>query len=480
MEDTRQFIRIRGARQHNLKSINLSLPRDRLIVITGLSGSGKSTLAFDTIYAEGQRRYVESLSAYARQFLEMVEKPDVETIEGLTPTIAIEQRTGSANPRSTVATTTEIYDYLRVLYARVGEPHCPVCDRKIETQSAEQIVDAVMALPEGTRFSLLAPLVRGRKGEHRDVLAAARRQGFVRLRVDGMIIDAREVDALPKTRRHDIEAVVDRLVMKTGIRSRLTDSVETALKAGEGLAIVSIEREGGGTEDRLFSELYACPEHGISLGELSPRVFSFNSPYGACPECDGLGTRMKVDPDLLVGDGSLSVEEGIIASVRKIGYAYAMWYGGRIRRFLRATGCDPTTPFEKLPSDVRKALLRGCTKKQEEEWGFSWSGILTELEERFHRTDNDVLKARIHGYMASLPCPSCGGARLRKEALAVRIAGKNISQVTAMTVGEAVEFFGRLELGGEKGRIAAPLLKEIRDRLTFLRDVGLALSLIHI
>ena len=469
---------VRGARQHNLKNITVEIPRNSLTVVTGLSGSGKSSLAFDTIYAEGQRRYVESLSAYARQFLEMMEKPDVESIEGLTPTIAIEQRTGSSNPRSTVATTTEIYDYLRVLFARIGTPHCHVCGRVIESQSAEKIVDRILALPENTRLNVLAPLVRGMKGEHREIFAAARREGFARLRVDGKIVDAREVEALPKTYKHTIEAVVDRVVVKPSLRARLTDSVELALKVGEGLVIASQQDENGSgkngaAKDMLFSEKYACPLHGSGLEELSPRVFSFNSPYGACPACAGLGTKMEIDVDLLVPDKKASVEEGVINSLWRLGHAYAIWYGRAVRRFCRCAGVNTSTPVEQMPKDVFKALLYGCTPKQEREWGVNWKGLAVALTERFHETENENVKTRIHELMSDLGCPECRGARLRPEVLAVRVGEKNIREITTLTISDALKFFSELPLSGEKALIAAPVLKEVRERLGFLDDVGL-------
>jgi excinuclease ABC subunit A len=500
-------IRVRGAREHNLKNVSVDIPREKLVVITGLSGSGKSTLAFDTIYAEGQRRYVESLSAYARQFLEMMEKPDVEAIEGLTPTIAIEQRTGASNPRSTVATTTEIYDYLRVLFARIGTPHCHVCGRPIESQSAEKIVDRILELPEGTRVNLLAPLVRGMKGEHRDIFAAARREGFARLRVDGKLVDAREMESVPKTFKHDIEAVVDRIVVKPGARTRLTDSVELALKVGEGLILANlpdepsvslapagrgtkgegaaslapvgrgIKGEGGAEQsgkDLLFSEKYACPLHGSALEELTPRIFSFNSPYGACPTCAGLGTKMEVDEDLLVPDRKMSLEEGLIQQLWRLGHAYAIWYGRAIRRFCRHAGVMTHTPIEQVPREVFKALLYGTTPKQSREWHIDWDGLAVSLTERFHATENENIKARIHELMSDLGCPDCKGARLRPEVLAVRIAEKNIREVVGMTIDAALRFVATLPLAGEKAIIAAPILKEVRDRLGFLNDVGLA------
>jgi excinuclease ABC subunit A len=493
-------IRIRGAREHNLKNISVDIPRGKLVVLTGLSGSGKSSLAFDTIYAEGQRRYVESLSAYARQFLEMMEKPDVESIEGLTPTIAIEQRSGSSNPRSTVATTTEVYDYLRVLYARVGTPHCHVCDRPIESQSAEKIVERVLTMPEGTRINLLAPLVRGMKGEHRDILASARREGFARVRVNGKLIDAREIEALPKTFKHHIEAVVDRIVVKPAVRARLTDSVELALKVGEGLVIASIVTEGesdggetgatqkksSGKSDRrkpanaspaandiLFSEKYACPEHGSGLEELSPRIFSFNSPYGACPTCAGLGTKMEVDIDLLIPDKKASLEDGLIQPLWRLGHAYAIWYGRAIRRFCRSAGVSMTSTVEQMPKDVFKALLYGVTPKQATAWNVNWKGLAVSLTERFHATENENVKTRIHDLMSDLGCPDCKGARLRPEVLAVRVGGKSISQLAGMTIEQAQHFIATLPVFGEKAFIAEPILKEVRERLGFLNDVGL-------
>jgi excinuclease ABC subunit A len=503
-------IRVRGAREHNLKNINVDIPRDKLVVMTGLSGSGKSSLAFDTIYAEGQRRYVESLSAYARQFLEMMEKPEVESIEGLTPTIAIEQRSGSSNPRSTVATTTEIYDYLRVLFARVGTPHCHVCNRPIESQSAEKIVDRIMAMPDGTRINLLAPLVRGMKGEHRDIFASARREGFARVRVNGKILDAREIDALPKTFKHNIEAVVDRVVVKPNLRSRLTDSVELALKVGEGLVIANIVDEGSSDDsvrdappdekarkserksqrrkaaveaeslngghapgDHLFSEKYACPVHGSGLEELSPRIFSFNSPYGACATCAGLGTKMEVDVDLLIPDKKTSIEDGLIQPLWRLGHSYAIWYGRAIRRFCRCAGVPTHTRIEQIPKDVFKALLYGVTPNQATDWNVNWKGLANSLTERFHATENENVKSRIHDLMSDLGCPDCKGARLRPEVLAVRVGGKNIREIVRMTIERAQEFITTLPVTGEKAIISEPIIKEVRERLGFLNDVGL-------
>jgi len=470
--DTAQAIRIRGAREHNLKNIDLDIPRDKLVVITGLSGSGKSTLAFDTIYAEGQRRYVESLSAYARQFLEMLQKPDADSIEGLTPTIAIEQRRASANPRSTVATTTEIYDYLRVLFARVGTPHCPKCKRPISGQTAEQIVDHLMALPSGTRVMLLAPLVRGKKGEHRDVLANARREGFTRLRVDGEIADARELQTLAKNFKHTIEIVVDRIAIHPDhIRTRLTDSVELALKAGDGLLIAAVQEDGGAYKDQLFSERFACPKHGVGLEELSPRVFSFNSPYGACSTCAGLGTRLEVDVDLLVPDKTISLEDSLIKGLYRLGYNYGIRYSRAVRRFCRSANIPTSTKVQDLPKGVMKAILHGSRGTGSLP---AFRGLVPSLNERFLNTESDFIKQRIHNFMTDLPCPDCKGARLRPEVLGVRIGKLNIREVTTLTIEKAIDFFKRLPLKGEKLRIAAPILKEIGERLGFLADVGLA------
>jgi excinuclease ABC subunit A len=470
------FISVRGAKEHNLQNVDVDIPRNRLVVITGVSGSGKSSLAFDTIYAEGQRRYVESLSAYARQFLEQMPKPDVERIDGLTPTIAIEQRTGSSNPRSTVATTTEIYDYLRLLYARIGQPHCPKCGRKIASQSAEEIVERILTTPEGTRIQVLAVLVRGRRGEHKDVIAAAKREGYVRLRIDGTVVDGREISGLDKKRKHEIEAVIDRLVSGPSVRSRLTDSVETALKLGEGLMILSRETapHSGEWEDALYSELYACPVCDVSFDELAPRMFSFNSPYGACATCGGLGTRMKLDPELIVPDRSRSLKEGAIEAWRRGGKRFNIFYGRVMENFSRDFNCSLHTPFEELPAEIQQIMLFGTDRAQEASFGAAFEGVIPNLERRFQNSDSDYVKSRIHEYMSALRCPSCKGARLRPESLAVKIAETNISTLTRMTIGAARAFFESLDLKGKNAQIAAPILKEIRDRLRFLVDVGLA------
>ncbi len=470
------FIRIRGAAEHNLRHIDVDIPRDKMVVITGVSGSGKSSLAFDTIYAEGQRRYVESLSAYARQFLEQMPKPDVERIEGLTPTIAIEQRSASSNPRSTVATTTEIYDYMRLLWARVGKPHCPKCGRPITSQSAEEIVDRILALPEGTRVQVLAVLVRGRKGAHKDVIASAKREGFVRLRLDGRIIDARDAGALDGKRKHEIEAVVDRLAVSGAGRSRLTDSVETALKLGEGLLIATHETEPGSGEweDTLYSELYACPVCDVSFEELAPRMFSFNSPYGACESCGGLGTKMELDPDLIVPDRSRSLRDGAIEAWRRGGRRFNIFYHRVIDNFCRDFGCSPFTPFEQLSEEVREIMLWGTDSDEAKKFGAEFEGVVPSLERRFETSDSDFVKRRIHEYMSALPCPACKGARLRPESLAVIVGGESVVQVTRRTIGLALEFFEGLRLTKRNSEIARPILKEIRERLSFLVDVGLS------
>ncbi len=462
-------ISIRGAREHNLKGVDLDLPRDRLVVITGLSGSGKSSLAFDTLYAEGQRRYVESLSAYARQFLQQMQKPDVESIEGLPPTISIEQRSGHATPRSTVATITEVYDYLRLLFARVGEPFCYKCSRPITQQTAEQVVENLLEMPEGTKLALLAPLVRGKKGHHKDVFARVRREGFVRVRVDGEVMDLKDVLTLDKNRKHEIEAVVDRLeVEKPGGRRRLADSVETALKLGEGLLVVVVE--GG---DKLYSTLYACPFCGVSFGELQPRLFSFNSPYGACPTCDGLGTRLELDEDIIVPDKAASLRAGASEPWRRLGKRMTIRCNRRLREFCGMFGVRNGTAFAKIPPEPRRVLLHGTTPEDEKRCGFWFEGVIPSLMHRFEVTESEFVKHRIMGYMTELPCPSCGGKRLRPEALSVRVGGRNIHEVSSMTIEAARAFFADLPLGKERQAIARLVLKEIRSRLQFLSDVGL-------
>jgi excinuclease ABC subunit A len=420
-------IRIRGAKEHNLKNINVEIPRDQLVVVTGLSGSGKSTLAFDTVYAEGQRKYVESLSAYARQFLEQLQKPDIEAIEGLPPTIAIEQRSASSNPRSTVATTTEIYDYLRVLFARAGTPHCWICGRVISSQTPSQIVDAVMKHPAGTKVMILSPLIRGQKGEHKDTFNAIHKQGFVRARIDGQIHELPSPKAAPqlkKTFTHNIEAIVDRIVLKPEIRSRLADSIETALKLSQGLVIVAVTSPDAptGWTDHVFSEKFACPLHPeVSLPELEPRLFSFNSPHGACPSCHGLGTTCKLDAEMIVPDESLSLENGAIEAWRKNGKRMNIYYSRVLRQFCRDFGIGYSTPFKDIPKKVQQVLMYGTDAKGDMGTGTWFEGVIPNLQRRFENTESEFVKARLHQYMSEQPCATCLGTRLRKEALAVRL-----------------------------------------------------------
>src|SRR5216117_2299576 len=483
MQRTIQNITVRGARQHNLRSIDVEIPRNKLTVITGLSGSGKSSLAFDTIYAEGQRRYVESLSAYARQFLGLMEKPDVDAIEGLSPAISIEQKSAGHNPRSTVGTITEVYDYLRLLWARLGTPHCPKDGSPIERQSASQITDLVLEWPEGTKIEVLAPLVRGRKGEFRDVFDAMRKQGFVRVRIDGETYDLADVPKLNKRQNHDIAVVVDRLVVRPADRGRLADSIETALKAAEG--VVEVVRQSGSPRSRLFSERYACPKCGLSLPELEPRQFSFNSPYGACPECSGLGTRREVNADLVLGDHSISILEGVVLPWGEP--------SGYLRKVVlpalaKAYKFDLNTPWRDLSPAVQKILLKGAPGKtityqyDSERWHGSyesgWKGVLDHVEKRYRETASDAVREQLEQFMVEQPCPTCGGRRLKPESLSVLVAGKGIGDVVALPVREALDFFTRVPLRGN-GRpgldpeISHPILKEVVDRLRFLVDVGL-------
>jgi excinuclease ABC subunit A len=452
---------IRGAREHNLKNIDLEIPRDRLVVVTGLSGSGKSSLAFDTIYAEGQRRYVESLSAYARQFLEQMEKPDVDSIEGLSPAISIEQKTASKNPRSTVGTVTEIYDYLRVLYARIGTPHCPQCGEVIAAQTVQQMVDRVRTLPAGTRVLVLAPVVRGRKGEYRKLFFDLRRQGFSRVRVNGTPRDLAEDIELDRNRKHTIEVIVDRLVLKDTGRARLADSLETALKLAEG--VVAVEAAEGGAA-WVFSERLACARCGVSLPEISPRMFSFNNPYGACPTCGGLGTRLELDPDLVVPDPRRSLAQGALApwaGRESVYFRQTLAVLARRRRF------SLDTPWRDLPKATRDLILRGSG----EDGGFE--GVLGVLERRYRETTSEQTRLEIERFMAERPCPACGGGRLRPESLAVRVGGRAIHEVCALTIRGAARFFDELVLGEREQAIARRVLKEIRERLGFLQNVGL-------
>ena len=475
-------IRITGASEHNLKNISLSIPRDKMVVITGISGSGKSSLAFDTIYAEGRRKYVESLSAYARQFLEQMQKPAVSDISGLPTTIAIEQRSASHNPRSTVATTTEIYDYFRVLFARVGKPHCWVCGKEITSQHSSQIVESILSRPEGTKIQICAPLVRGKKGEHKDIFAHIQREGFVRVRVDGTIYDLRNVPALDKNKKHDIAAVVDRLILKDAIRIRLADSIETALKLADGVILVLVQesnadKKNGGDgkwKETIYSEKFACPKHPqASLEELSPRLFSFNSPYGACKSCDGLGTILEFDPDLIVPDKSVSLENGAIDAWRKGGKRMNIFYNRLVKRFCRKMDISKSIPFSQIPEQYRTILMYGTTTADVKKYGVSFEGVIPNLKRRWENTTSEYVKTRLTSYLSQHPCRSCEGARLRPEAIAVTIGGKSINQLTALGIEKAQTFFKKLKLDEEKSLIAAAVLKEIKARLKFMFDVGL-------
>jgi len=482
VDHTEKVIRVEGACEHNLKNISLDIPRDKLVVITGISGSGKSSLAFDTIYAEGRRKYVESLSAYARQFLEQMQKPAVNRISGLPPTIAIEQRSASSNPRSTVATTTEIYDYFRLLFARVGQPHCWVCGREITSQHSTQIVESILSRPEGTKIQVCAPIIRGQKGEHKEIFANIQRDGFVRVRVDGSVYDLQNVPALAKNKKHDIAAVVDRLIIREGVRTRLADSVETALKKADGLLLMLIQEPAGDKgnesdgkwEEVIYSEKFACPDHPeASLEELSPRLFSFNSPYGACKSCDGLGTILEFDPDLIVPDKSISLENGAVDAWRRSGKRMNIYYNRLIKRFCRDTGISKAVPYEEIPEDIRHLLMYGTTPADEEKYGVWFEGVIPNLDRRWKGTTSEYVKTRLHGYLSEQPCQTCKGARLRPEAIAVTVGGKSIQELSRMSVEQAQEFFDRLQLNPEQTIIAAQVLKEIRARLQFMLDVGL-------
>ena len=468
---------VHGAREHNLKDVTVSLPRNRLICITGLSGSGKSSLAFDTIYAEGQRRYVESLSAYARQFLQMMEKPDVDSIDGLSPAISIDQKTTSRNPRSTVGTVTEIYDYLRLLYARVGRPHCPVCGRPIAGQSQESIVDQVLQLPEGTKFTVNAPVVRDRKGEFRDVLEELRADGFTRVKVDGEQQLLEEEIVLDKKRKHTIEVVVDRLVMKPDLRQRLAQSIETAAGLAAGLVAIDVVDTD---ETMLFSENFACPEHGVSLAELEPRIFSFNSPHGACPRCTGLGAQLEVDPDLVVPDPTLAIGEGALVPWSVMN---SNFYESVIQGIADRYEVDLETPWAELPQEQRDLFLNGTDGERvyvqyrnrmgrKRSYMLSFEGITKSLERRYRETDSGQIRERIEEYMSFRACPACDGARLKPEILAVTIGGSNIHELTKLSVAAALDFLDALELTEVEQLIGARIVKEIRERLTFLADVG--------
>ncbi|ODT78498.1 MAG: excinuclease ABC subunit A, partial [Pelagibacterium sp. SCN 64-44] len=476
---------VRGAREHNLKGIDVKLPRDSLIVMTGLSGSGKSSLAFDTIYAEGQRRYVESLSAYARQFLEMMQKPDVEHIEGLSPAISIEQKTTSRNPRSTVGTVTEIYDYLRLLYARVGIPYSPATGLPIESQTVSQMVDRTLALPEGTRLYLLAPIARGRKGEFKKELADLMRKGFQRVKIDGEYHEIEDAPALDKKYKHDIEVVVDRLVVSPDISGRLAESFETALKLAEGIALVEFadEKNEDGTPRQItFSEKFACPVSGFTIAEIEPRLFSFNNPFGACPVCDGLGTEQKIDPDQIVPDPTLSLRDGAILPWSKTSAPY---YQQTLQAVVKHFGASTGTAWNELPFDVQHAVLYGTDKTKidfvyddglrQYKTSKVFEGVIGNLERRYKETESAGMREEIEKYMSAKPCVACGGYRLKPESLAVKIDGLHIGQVTEMSIRNASKWFVDLsgKLSPTQSQIGERILKEIRERLKFLNDVGL-------
>ena len=487
---------IRGAREHNLKNVTVEIPRDKFVVLTGISGSGKSSLAFDTIYAEGQRKYVESLSAYARQFLGLMEKPDVDHIDGLSPAVSIDQKGAPRNPRSTVGTVTEVYDYLRLLYARVGQPHCPVCGKPISRQSREQIVDRILALPEESRIQVLGPIVRGRKGEYRQLFEDLRRQGFARVRVDGIVYEIGEDIPLDKNKKHWIEVVVDRIITRPDVKTRLADSLETALKLGQGIVYVDVLENGNaGTRERgnakkkaladptegllVFSQLFACPDHGSLLPEIEPRIFSFNSPYGACPSCSGLGFRQEFDPDLVI-EWEKSLSDGAVVPWAS---STSEYYYELLQSLAAHYRIDMKTPLKKLPKSFIDVLLSGSTQsfrvRYHNKWGSlrvyetQFEGVLNQLERRYKETDSEYMREEYEQYMRTLPCPECKGARLKPESLSVRVAGKNIAEMTALTVRQSLDFFNLLTLSERERLIAQQILKEIKARIGFLVNVGL-------
>ena len=474
-----KFLTVKGAKEHNLKNVDISVPRDKLVVFTGLSGSGKSSLAFDTIYAEGQRRYVESLSSYARQFLGQMEKPNVESIDGLSPAISIDQKTTSKNPRSTVGTVTEIYDYLRLLYARVGIPHCPECGREISRQTVDDITKQVLSLPEGTKIQVMSPIARGKKGEYVKELESVRKGGYARVRIDSIIYDLSEEIKLEKNIKHNIEVIVDRLVIKDGIRSRLADSIETATNLSGGLLLVDVI----GGEEQLYSLNYACPEHGVSIEELEPRSFSFNNPFGACPKCSGLGVFMKIDPKMVVPDGSLSIREGAIKasgwSSSEGGTIAQMYFEG----LAKAYDFSLDTPFNELPKKAKDVVFYGTGGKKiklerRNEYGSGtyltdFEGIINNLERRYKETTSEYSRAEIENYMSTVECPECGGSRLRKESMGVTVGGINIDEFSRKSINDEIEFLDKLSLSEREAMIAEQIIKEIRSRLSFLSSVGL-------
>ncbi len=462
------YIFIQGAKEHNLKNISLKLPKNKLIVITGVSGSGKSSLAFDTLYAEGQRRYVESLSSYARQFLDQLQKPNVEHIEGLSPAIAIEQRTAGGSPRSIVATQTEIYDYLRLLFARIGEPHCYRCGRRVKKITSEEIINEIMQMLEGTRIFILAPIVRGKKGQYSALFDRLFQEGFVRVRVDGRIYGLEEEIKLNKQKRHDIDILVDRVIVNREFARRIADSVEVALRYADGMVIVRNEDKG---EERVFNTAFRCVSCGISLEELEPRMFSFNSPYGACPACNGLGTRLEFDPDLVVWDKNKTLREGAIEPWRRGSRGYIMYYRSLLRALADEMGFSMDIPFKKLPRYVQNTILYGNSKVWV--WDKPFEGVIPHLMRLFHQTDSPYVKEEVTRFMSKLPCPECSGARLRKESLSVYINKKSIWDIVKMSIVEAYEFFSSLRLNSYEEKIAHHILKEIKKRLSFCISVGI-------
>ena len=479
-EEKKQLIKIRGANEHNLKNLSVDIPRNELVVLTGLSGSGKSSLAFDTIYAEGQRRYMESLSSYARQFLGQMEKPDVESIEGLSPAISIDQKSTNRNPRSTVGTVTEIYDYFRLLYARIGIPHCPECGREIKKQTVDEMTDRIMELPEGSKIQIMAPVVRGRKGTHAKLLERAKKSGYVRVRIDGNLYELSEEIALDKNIKHNIEIIVDRLVVKPGIEKRLTDSIESVLNLSEGLVVVDVI----GGEPMNFSQSFSCPDCGISIEEIEPRSFSFNNPFGACPECFGLGYKMEFDEDLMIPDKSLSISEGAVAvtgwqsCTDKSSFTYAI-----LDALSKEYQFDLDTPFEEYPKKIHDILIYGTDGKKvkvhykgqrgEGTYDVAFEGLIRNVERRYRETGSETMRAEYESFMQITPCRECGGQRLKKDALAVTVGGKNIYEVTSMSITKLQKFVSALELTKTQELIGGQILKEIRARLQFLLDVGL-------
>uniref|UniRef100_A0A7V3ZVR4 UvrABC system protein A n=1 Tax=candidate division WOR-3 bacterium TaxID=2052148 RepID=A0A7V3ZVR4_UNCW3 len=469
------YIFIKGAREHNLKNLTLKIPRNKMVVITGISGSGKSSLAFDTIYAEGQRRYIESLSSYARQFLGVLEKPDVDYIEGLSPAIAIEQRTAAKNPRSTVGTVTEIYDYLRVLFARLGKPFCPYCNKEIASQTLDQIIDQISSYPENTKLIILAPVVRGRKGEYQTLLEKIKKRGFLRVRVDGKIYEISEVKNLEKYKKHNIEILIDRLVLLEENKKRLADSIELALKEGQGLCVVIFDEK----EEKIFSEKFACVDCGFSYEEISPRLFSFNSPYGACSACHGLGTKMEIDPERLIVDPKLSINEGVI---EVWGEPKGRWFTSVLKALAKNYGFSLNTPWEKLPKKVKEIILYGSNEEilvEHERWDGThykfyeeFEGVIPHLMRIYQTTESESTREWIERYMSILPCPECGGARLKKEALSVKINGYSIYDICRLSIRECYQFFDNLKLNEQEKKIAQELINEIKKRLNFLIEVG--------